>query len=313
MARFLAALVMVSTFAFGCNGQEVTRPDETVDGADSDGSVIQTVSDRAIPEPDSVTLRLFQQTMSYARENELHELPIGHVMTRLGERFVRSPYAAGMLDEPDEEKLICRLDAFDCVTFVEATLAMSRAIKQGSYDYDTYAALIRDQRYRAGEMDGYCSRLHYFTDWIADNERRRTVDNITREIGGEPLEKQLSFMSENRESYPRFATNDSLYQCIIDAEADLREVELFYIPEDRIAEAYGKLQAGDIIATATHIGGLDVTHTGLVYDQENGRKGLLHASTSGGVKVSPDLQSYVQGVGVTIGIIVARPLEPATS
>ena len=72
---------------------------------------------------------------------------------------------------------------------------------------------------------------------------------------------------------------------------------------------YDRLQAGDIVATATHIDGLDVTHTGLVYDNGDGTRGLLHASTSGGVKVSPDLQSYVQGVDSQIGIIVARPQE----
>jgi hypothetical protein len=90
-------------------------------------------------------------------------------------------------------------------------------------------------------------------------------------------------------------------------------MELFYIPQERIVEAYAELEPGDIIATATHIKGLDVTHTGLVYDNSDGTRGLLHASTSGGVKVSPDLQSYVQGVDATIGIIVARPLEPAGS
>jgi hypothetical protein len=251
--------------------------------------------------------------MSYARENRLDEAPIGAVMVSLGQRFSRSPYAAGMLDEPDKETLICRLDAFDCVTFVEATLAMARAVKSNDYAYTTYADLIREQRYRGGRMEGYCSRLHYFTDWIADNERRENVEDISEAIGGEPFEKEISFMSEHRASYPRFAENDSLYQCIQDAERRLRGRELFYIPQERIARAYDDLIAGDIIATATHIEGLDVTHTGLVYDNGDGTRGLLHASTNGGVKVSPDLQSYVQGVNATIGIIVARPLEPAGS
>lgn len=63
-------------------------------------------------------------------------------------------------------------------------------------------------------------------------------------------------------------------------------------------------------APATDIEGLDVTHTGLVYKGEGGSTGLLHASTSGGVKVSPDLRSYVQGVEKQVGIIVARPEDP---
>ncbi len=96
-------------------------------------------------------------------------------------------------------------------------------------------------------------------------------------------------------------------------EERLRGSELFYVPQDEIAEKYGRLKAGDIIATATHIKGLDVTHTGLVYDNRDGTMGLLHASISGGVKVSPDLQAYLEGVDSTIGIIVARPKEPHSS
>ena len=53
---------------------------------------------------------------------------------------------------------------------------------------------------------------------------------------------------------------------------------------------------------------LDVTHTGMVYKGDDGSTGLLHASTSGGVKISPDLEDYVQGMKSQTGIIVARAL-----
>ena len=262
---------------------------------------------------DATTTRLFEETMSFARENRLHERPIGEIMTTLGERFVKRPYLGGMLDEPEEETLICRLDAFDCVTFVESTLAMARAIKEQEYSHSAWRNYIRDTRYRGGEMDGYCSRLHFFTEWILDNGRRGTVADVTRDLGGIPLEKKIGFMSSHRDSYPRLVTNDSLFQCIREMEESLADLDIYYIPQDRISEAYDQLKAGDIIATATHIEGLDVTHTGLVYDSGDGRKGLLHASTKGGVQVSPDLQAYVQGVKVTIGIIVARPQDPGNS
>ena len=305
-------MVLASTLVGGCNGQETERPDAASASAEGVGAAASAAGG-SIPAPDSTTMRLFEETMAYARENDLHERPIGVIMTTLGERFAASPYAAGMLDEPDEEKLICRLDAFDCVTFVEATLAMGRGIKQEDYTYETYARNIQDQRYRGGVMDGYCSRLHYFTEWIADNEQRGNVENVTRELGGEPLDKEIGFMSEHRESYRRFAGNDSLFQCIRDVEQRLRGREIHFIPQEEIAEKYDRLQAGDIIATATHIDGLDVTHTGLVYDNGDGTRGLLHASTSGGVKVSPDLQAYLEGVQSTIGIIVARPQPPSNS
>jgi hypothetical protein len=156
-------------------------------------------------------------------------------------------------------------------------------------------------------LDGYCSRLHYFSDWIADNEARGHIENITEAIGGERLDKQLNFMSEHRQSYPRLAANDSLFQEIKAVEASIRDRPLFYIPQDRIREAYPELQAGDILALATDIVGLDVAHTGLAYRFPDGRIGLLHASTTKGVTVSPDLQGYVENNKRQIGILVARP------
>ena len=312
MKRLAVLIVLAATLVGGCNGQDSQRRGNTPAAAE-DATVSNTAMDGSMPAPDSTTMRLFEETMAYARENDLHDLPIGEIMTTLGERFAASPYAAGMLDEPDEEKLICRLDAFDCVTFVEATLAMGRGIKKEDYTYETYARNIQNQRYRGGVMDGYCSRLHYFTEWIADNEERGNVENITRELGGEPLDKEIGFMSEHRDSYRRFAGNDSLFQCIREVEQRLRGREIYFIPQEEISEKYDRLKAGDVIATATHIDGLDVTHTGLVYDNGDGTMGLLHASTSGGVKVSPDLQAYLEGVPSTIGIIVARPQPPSSS
>ncbi|HEX7069172.1 MAG TPA: N-acetylmuramoyl-L-alanine amidase-like domain-containing protein [Rhodothermales bacterium] len=295
-------VLATALFPTACQGEPRVQDEPMVvheEAVDANGSV---------PEPDSLTQRLFDDVMEQARAENLHQRPIGEMMQEIGLQFRAKPYLTGVLDAGGEETLVCRLDGFDCVTFLESALALARTIRSGEYSWDAYALTMRDQRYRGGEMEGYCSRLHYFSDWIADNERRGNVRDITRELGGVPLEKDLNFMSTHRESYPRFATNDSLYQCIIEMEADLRDRELYYIPEDRIASVYDRLQAGDIIATATNIDGLDVTHTGLVYEHGDGRIGLLHASTSGGVKVSPDLQSYVQDNRSQIGIVVARPL-----
>ena len=104
--------------------------------------------------------------------------------------------------------------------------------------------------------------------------------------------------------------SDSTYACILDMEASLAGAELFYIPQNRIASAYDGMQAGDIIATATRIGGLDVTHTGFVH-KTAAHTGFMHASLSSDeVKISDDLASYVQGISSQIGVVVVRPLDP---
>ncbi len=263
-----------------------------------------------VPAPDSTTEQLFKDVMAFARAEGLHERPFGEIMQAVGMRFLQTPYVVGMLDEPEKETLIVDLTGFDCVLYVEAVLALARGIAVEDYAYETFVGHIRDQRYRDGAMNGYCSRLHYFTEWILNNEARGTVKNITQTLGGDLLDKRLTFMSGHRESYPRFATNDSLFQGIQAMEHRLADLDHYTIPQDRIRAVYDRLRPGDIIATSTHIEGLDVTHTGLVYAHPGGGIGFLHASTSGGVKVSPDLQDYIQNNTVQIGIVVARPVDP---
>ncbi len=264
-----------------------------------------TASVSARPSPDPI----FDRLMDFARREKLSERPLGEIMQALGEKLRGTPYVAGVLDAPEEETLVAPLDKFDCVLFVESALALGRGIAEEDYSYDGYLRRIEEGRYRGGQMNGYCSRLHYFSDWIRDNEARGLVHNITEEIGGVRYDKTIDFMSTHRSSYPRLVASDSLFAGIVAMENSLRGVSLYYIPQDDIRAAYDDLQAGDIVATATHIDGLDVTHTGLVYDAGDGKKGFMHASTTDGVKISPDLQSYIKGVKVQTGIIVARPVE----
>lgn len=306
MRKYIGWIIVVLVMVLGCQTEE--RPGPPADEQADVEAPVQSAAWADAPAPDSTTLRRFREVVAFAREKNLHERPIGEIMQAVGEQFLASPYVAGSLDKPEEETLIVDLTGFDCVLFIEATLALARGIAVEDYSYDTFARYILDQRYREGKMEGYCSRLHYFSEWIADNEARGTVENITQELGGEKLDTQLTFMSEHRDAYPRFATNDSLFQGIQDMEAQLADLEIYYIPQNRIRSVYDQLQAGDIIATATNIGGLDVTHSGLVYANADGSKGFLHASTSGGVKVSPDLQAYVQNNKSQIGIVVARPV-----
>ncbi len=255
------------------------------------------------------TRTAFHEILAAARAQNVAVRPYGEVVQWVGEQLLGRPYVAGMLDAPPEETLVVDLTAFDCVLYIENVLALSRAIVLERETYDDYAAGVRDLRYRDGEMNGYCSRLHYFSDWIANNEARGTVRNVTSEIGGVPFDKAITFMSEHRASYPKLAS-DSTYACILDREHELAEVELFYIPQDRIAEAYPLLQPGDIVATATNIGGLDVTHTGFVH-KTDAHTGFMHASlASDKVKISNDLQRYVQGISSQVGVVITRPLDP---
>ena len=253
---------------------------------------------------------LFARVMADARQSSLHAASLGTIMRTVGLQFEGKPYAAGLLNTGPEGELMVDLTQFDCVLYLEVVLAMALGIATEDYDFDTFRARLKALRYRDGQMDGYCSLLHYFSEWIINNEAHGFLQNITQAVGGIPLEKTLNYMSTHRESYPRMAENDSLYRGILAMERDLADVALYHIPQAQIRRAYPLLRDGDILAMSTHIKGLDVAHTGLAFAQPDGTFGLLHASSSGGVMVSPDLATYVLDNKAQIGIIVARPTDP---
>jgi hypothetical protein len=251
----------------------------------------------------------FEKVIQYAKQQNLPDRPLGEIIEAIADNFLGKPYAEGLLDKSGEEKLVINLNSFDCVLFVETVLAISRGIAIKDYDYQNFVDRLESQRYVNGKMNGYCSRLHYFSEWINDNQKRQAVENITAELGGVPMDKKLNFMTQHRNSYPQMA-NESTYQCIAGVEADLAKVSVNYLPTNRIKSAYSQLKPGDIVAVATDIKGLDVTHTGFVYRTANGNIGLIHASPAGEVTVARDLHRYISRVESAIGIVVARPKRP---
>ncbi len=303
--RLLSLSLLLTGLFLGACGSEPSDPAVSDDGMAT--PVAQADALDAPAAPDSSTQRAFEDLMAYARENDLAQRPLGEIVQQIGLRFLGRPYLAGMLDEAENEALVVDLMGFDCVTYVENMVALAQAIEAGDPSYAAYAQNLEDLRYRGGTLDGYCSRLHYFSDWMLDNERRGNVEIVSRDFG-EPFDKTIDFMSEHRDAYPKLVGDDSLYACIQQVEAGLEDHGIFYVPQAKIRSVYDQLRAGDIIATATNIDGLDVTHTGFVYKHDDGRTGFLHASLSGEVKISDDLADYVNGVKAQTGILVARPL-----
>lgn len=320
MSRLLSTVLVVTV----CLGAiTACRPSASETGAatsassDAAPSAVLMDSDTAalpdsllVPPSDSTRAR-FDSIMTAAQQKDLAGRPLGEIITEVGAMFEAAPYLAGTLDEPPTETLVVRFDGFDCVTFVETALALGRGIAQGDTSYAGFARRLADLRYR-GRTIGYCQRLHYFTDWMETN---RGSGWLRTDLGigtRRTLRDTLRFMGEHRSAYPRFATNDSLFRCIREMEDRLLargEDVVRYVPQDSIRAVYPRLQSGDVIALITSIDGLHVTHTGLAVERGDGTVGLLHASTSGGVMVSPDIQRYVRQIDHQIGIVVARPKE----
>lgn len=255
----------------------------------------------------SIDQTRLSQTLRMAQQQSLSTQSFGDIVQAIARQYMGTTYQAGLLDHSPKEQLILSLQRFDCVLFVESMLALARNVVHQDSSPLGFARQIEAQRYRGGHLHDYCSRLHYFSDWIADNERRGLVRNVTLALGGIPLNKVLNFMTQHRSSYPQLQQNETEFACLKAAEASLASEKRYYIPTANIHGVYSRLQAGDIVAVATAVPRLDVTHTGLLERRSDGGVGMIHASPIGIVTRTNDLQTYVSQVPDAIGIIVARP------
>ena len=244
-------------------------------------------------------------------------VPVGRAAARVGELAIGTPYVAGTLEEyltaggvPDREPLAATLTRFDCVTLVEGTLAVARTARRpGAPTWAAFGEEVTRIRYRDGRRGGYASRLHYFSEWIHDGARRGLVRDLGVELGGTADTRPLRFMSAHRASYPAL-TNDRQLHTIAAREQALDGTPRWVIPTARIPVIAGQLQSGDVLAFATSIEALDVTHTALVHRDEGGETRVLHAPLSGGtVEIAArPLPDYVSAIRRATGILVARPL-----
>ncbi|HEX7051230.1 MAG TPA: N-acetylmuramoyl-L-alanine amidase-like domain-containing protein [Longimicrobiales bacterium] len=299
----LAALLGLAWFLLG-RGLDPERRAVRVATATPAGRI----ADRADGPATDRDREIFREKIAYARAERLDTLPLGTVLARLGRTFVGTPYVAHTLDVEGPERLVVNLRELDCVTFVENTLALARLVRAGVDDFDAFRAELTRIRYRHGIIDGYPSRLHYFSDWIADNEAKGLVRDVTRELGGVRDGAPIDFMSTHRDAYPQLE-DPANFAAIRDVEAAASARPRYFIPEDRIAEVEHRIRNGDIIAATSTVPGLDVAHTGIAL-WIDGRLHLLHAPLVGKtVEISElPLADRVRRIGGQDGIVVVRPI-----
>ncbi len=260
------------------------------------------------------------QNLSYSKEDvrafemkveeikPLDQPNMGGTVVAIGKTFTGMPYHSKTLEIHNDEKLVINLRGFDCTTYVENVLAFSLLLKKEADELEAFGSILTNIRYRDGDLQGYSSRLHYFSDWLYNNEVKGLVRNISCELGGVKLKKEISFMTKHRELYPGLE-DDKSFEHVQTTEERLSGNELCYIPKEKISDVESRIEDGDIIALATSIVGLDVTHTGFAHRKANGRIYLLHASSSGQVEISEKpLADYLDSIKNNIGILVARPL-----
>ncbi|MFN2395822.1 MAG: N-acetylmuramoyl-L-alanine amidase-like domain-containing protein [Bacteroidales bacterium] len=252
---------------------------------------------------------VFSKAIQHVKQSFL-ELPdspeTSSIIINTTQFFLNTPYTAHTLEIPGEEQLVVNLREMDCTTFVEYVVALTLLIQENRTDFERFTELLACVRYRDGIIDGYPSRLHYFTEWLQNNARKGILEIVSNELSNEPYNTDVSFMSSNTGLY-RQLENPEYVSRIKETEKIISGYEMNFIPKDQILENESHIKDGDIIAFTTNITGLDVSHTGFAFYQ-NGRLYLLHASTrTNQVEISPvPLSDYLAPMSRVTGILVGR-------
>jgi len=265
-------------------------------------------------EPSQQNLKLYQTKIKLAQDLDLYNKPINQVIEAIAKSFMNTPYEANTLDKPGKESLVIHLTGLDCTTFVENVLALAINIKKKG-DFEDYTKTLQKIRYRDGVIKNYTSRLHYFSDWIFDNQKKKTIKDISHEIGGEPIQFQVNFMSQHPEDYSVLKAQPECVPMIFKQELGINKRNYFYIPKARFEKNSTAIQSGDLLAITTHKKGLDIAHVGIAIRVADRKIYLLHASSQGKkVEVTKfPLSQYLENIATDTGVIVLRPLEPSLS
>jgi hypothetical protein len=260
---------------------------------------------------------VFESKVREAAARGLDTVPLGTAVAEVGRSFVGTAYVPRTLEVEGPEALVINFRELDCVTFVENAFALALFVQEGGAPLlaerpaaeAAYGEVLARLRYRDGRVEGYPSRLHYFSDWIADNARRGSIADIGPELGGVLDREPIDFMSTHPDAYRHLADATNLER-VRDAEARLSAAGLSYVPEERIAAIAERVRDGDIIAATSTVAGLDVAHTGLAL-WVDGTLRLLHAPLVGdSVEISEaPLADRIRGLSGQDGIMVARPVS----
>jgi hypothetical protein len=203
----------------------------------------------------------------------------GARVTRFGELLLGRPYDTHPLigSAATPEVFTASLDAFDCVTYVEAALALARSSSAARFPEE-----LRRIRYEDGDV-AWSRRNHYMVDWMKANTRAGAVRDVA---AGVALKRQ---------------------ERLLDAVPGLppRRVRVASVPKRELGKLSPRLRSGDIICFASTKKRLDVFHCGILVEGGGGWR-MRHASRAHGKVIEEDLDTFLKRHRMA-GVMVVRP------
>ncbi|WP_114784210.1 DUF1460 domain-containing protein [Vibrio tetraodonis] len=203
--------------------------------------------------------------------------------------FIDVPYAANRMigDQNTDEQLVIKLGELDCFTYLDYVEALRK-----SEQLDDFKDNLIQTRYINGKVD-YRTRRHFFSDWVSE-EAYNAID-ITAE-----LSNFFIMVTKNLNQ----KENGGLFL----AGLPIKRRDITYIPSDKVDEDVIKnMRDGDYVGTYSNIEGLDVTHTGIFIQTDNGPvyRNASSKRTNNRVVDTPFLE-YVKTIP---GIVVYRAVD----
>jgi hypothetical protein len=259
------------------------------------------------PEYTSADSATVERITAMLTENKA--LTTGELMIKAGQQLLGVPYVGATLEKGDREHLVIQLSALDCTTFAENCLALARSSKSSTPGFAAFENELLTIRYRNGKLNDYTSRLHYFSDWIADNSSKAIVEDVSCSLSARLFTPEVYFMSRNSVKYRQMKDHPEYVKQIAAQEQLISKRKLCFIPKNEFAGIEHLLRDGDILGITTRMAGLDIQHVVLAIRVRN-RIHILHASQRfHRVMISTEtLDSYLKNNKTATGIVVARPL-----
>ncbi|MEG0327830.1 MAG: DUF1460 domain-containing protein [Erysipelothrix sp.] len=176
--------------------------------------------------------------------------------------FLETPYVANRLvgSTTDPEQLVIALNELDCFTFLDYI----ESFKQSNSQEDFINNLKR-VRYREAKVE-YLHRKHFYSDWYTESQIVAT-DLLT-------LPEYANIIQTDSVDLNQGANGVYIPGLAV------RNRDINFIPRANInADVLKTFKTGDYVGIRKNIAGLDVTHTGIIIQKEDGTY-MRHASSS---------------------------------
>ncbi len=227
-------------------------------------------------------------------------------------QFKGLPYVASTLEVADPERLVVNLRELDCTTLVETTLALTLTKRQHGSSFEQYCQNLKRLRYWGGQMNGYLSRLHYFTWWMHDNISKGLVEEVKdAKHFTTPICIANHYMSAHPDKYKFLKGNQQRIDSIAKLERSYNGRDGYYLSEEKTElkkTALSSIHDGDIVAIVTKKDGIDYSHLGFAVWGKDGYLHLLNASSIHHkvVEEPKTLRQYLREHPSSIGIRLLR-------